>query len=174
VLMAIPVQRLGRDSVQTPWQLQVVKGWLLASRVHGLLQDEWQGKTRSRSKLSGGRVPPHARCCSRTHIALGGCRAGGEMCGRFTRHARVQCRRWWQCGAQPLPIAVAYAGVVAEPRASTVQDGWQRETGSRVTLRGRCAPPCAGCCARMHSRCTRLSVQGPGSDGVHTCWSRPS
>ena len=58
-------------------------------------------------------------------------------------------------------------------RHRPVQDGWQHETGSRVTLRGRSAPPCAGCCARMHSRCTRLSVQRPGTDGVHTCWSRP-
>ena len=48
-------------------------GWSLSARVvaepcAGLVQDEWQGETGSRSKLHGGRAPPCARCCARMRI----------------------------------------------------------------------------------------------------------
>ena len=39
-----------------------------------------------------------------------------------------------------------------------LQNGWQVETDSRVTLRGRSARRAPRCCARMRSRCTQLSV----------------
>jgi hypothetical protein len=39
-----------------------------------------------------------------------------------------------------------------------VQDEWQGETRLRFKLRGRSAPLCAHCCARMRVKCTRLSI----------------
>ena len=45
----------------------------------------------------------------------------------------------------------------------TVRMGWCKTSGKvhtrlRFKLRGRSAPPCAQCCARMRIRCTRLSI----------------
>jgi hypothetical protein len=39
-----------------------------------------------------------------------------------------------------------------------VQDEWQGETHLRFRLRGLSAPPCARCCTRMRTRCTRLPI----------------
>ena len=49
-------------------QLLLLTRWLLPNRVHGLVQDEWQGATRLRFKLRGQSAPPCAQCCARMRI----------------------------------------------------------------------------------------------------------
>ena len=49
-------------------RLLLLTRWLLPNRVHGLVQDEWQGATRLRFKLRGLSAPPCAQCCARTRV----------------------------------------------------------------------------------------------------------
>ena len=125
----------------------------------GVVQDGRQGKTGSRFKLRGGRAPPCARCCARMR----------------SRCMRRRCRRRRECVADlrnscagcgtgtggnglhsRCQLSLQIHGSLPNRVHGPLQDGWQVETGSRVTLCGRSAPPCARCCARMRSRCTRL------------------
>jgi hypothetical protein len=49
-------------------RLLLLMRWLLPNRVHGLVQDEWQGATRLRFTLRGPSAPPCAQCCARMRI----------------------------------------------------------------------------------------------------------
>src|SRR5208337_3211355 len=66
------VDRSTSVGVDIRCQLLLLARWLLPNRVHGLVQDEWQGETRSRVELCSRSAPPCAQCCATMHIGYAG------------------------------------------------------------------------------------------------------
>jgi hypothetical protein len=108
----------------------------LHRRAHGAVQG-WATDAR------GCRCRRRRECAADLRDSCAGCCAGTGGNGVHGRCQLLFRMRWL------LPNRVH----------RPVQDGWQVETGSRVTLCGRSASPYARWCARMRTRCMRLSVR---------------
>ena len=85
---------------------------------------------------------------------------------RAARRCVVRLIHQHRCGTSVANCCHLRAGC-----CRTVRMGWCKTSGKvdtrlRFKLRGRSAPPCAQCCARMRIRCTRLSI--PAATRMHS------